>query len=675
MSLHTRTSHAGLRALLPALLLSLLALASADARQPGAGAAASAPAQQNPVPASPQGGAGSQGARPASGNAETTNNAVNPGTRTDSAQPTASPSPPPDATAAAKVMRAYNQRYVGSSDKDSDGFAEKQKGGLNDIITIEVANLQALLLRAKCQEPYDQPKPCTKQEISLFINGRAIRGLEPESGGPVLADPAATPTPESVAASAEPAPPPAPCGTAAAPSNCLDGVLRYHLQRLTGEPYGKDNMEHWADLLGVTYTDFSLARPVEVSVGLADEYPVATAVRATKPCTLNGGGFCLIRVRAWRLLIWGVLAVLGLWLLWRLSKRYGLLCDRKPVMWGMQRPYSLSAVQAAWWFVLVVFSFVFIWLVTGQQDLSSTALILLSIGLGTALGATVIDTNKGTDVSKGTTQDELSRLLSQKQQAEAELTALDAAGAAKKDEFNTKWVEYKELVGQINHKFPNAVGSPREGILLDILSDEGGVSFHRFQMLVWTVVLGFFFLYSVLGTLSMPNFSTTLLGLMGISAGTYLGFKIPENTGATAQSNPAGGGPNAGGGGADDAGAVGACCLPDGSCQELTKAECESKGGKYQGDGTTCATVNCNPPPPNETPVPPPVNTAETDPDSALINTPAEEVPPGGLGDGGEDLNDDPSGDVKLGEEPESVEEAIGGDMQEEEGGGEARQP
>jgi hypothetical protein len=40
---------------------------------------------------------------------------------------------------------------------------------------------------------------------------------------------------------------------------------------------------------------------------------------------------------------------------------------------------------------------------------------------------------------------------------------------------------------------------------------------------------------------------------------------------------------------------TGACCLPDGSCQELTKAECEAKGGKYQGDGTTCATVNCNP--------------------------------------------------------------------------------
>jgi len=33
---------------------------------------------------------------------------------------------------------------------------------------------------------------------------------------------------------------------------------------------------------------------------------------------------------------------------------------------------------------------------------------------------------------------------------------------------------------------------------------------------------------SVQNNLTMPEFSTTLLGLMGISSGTYIGFKIPE---------------------------------------------------------------------------------------------------------------------------------------------------
>ena len=48
-------------------------------------------------------------------------------------------------------------------------------------------------------------------------------------------------------------------------------------------------------------------------------------------------------------------------------------------------------------------------------------------------------------------------------------------------------------------------------------------------MLVWTIVLGVFFITSVLGKLAMPEFDTTLLALTGISAGTFIGFKIPEN--------------------------------------------------------------------------------------------------------------------------------------------------
>jgi hypothetical protein len=60
------------------------------------------------------------------------------------------------------------------------------------------------------------------------------------------------------------------------------------------------------------------------------------------------------------------------------------------------------------------------------------------------------------------------------------------------------------------------------------LSDAYGISFHRFQMFVWTVVLWLLFLASVWTRLSMPEFSATLLAMLGVSAGTYLGFKIPE---------------------------------------------------------------------------------------------------------------------------------------------------
>jgi hypothetical protein len=52
--------------------------------------------------------------------------------------------------------------------------------------------------------------------------------------------------------------------------------------------------------------------------------------------------------------------------------------------------------------------------------------------------------------------------------------------------------------------------------------------FHRFQMATWTLVLSLVFIKGVYENLAMPEFNTTLMGLLGLSAGTYLGLKIPE---------------------------------------------------------------------------------------------------------------------------------------------------
>jgi len=38
---------------------------------------------------------------------------------------------------------------------------------------------------------------------------------------------------------------------------------------------------------------------------------------------------------------------------------------------------------------------------------------------------------------------------------------------------------------------------------------------------------------------------------------------------------------------------IGACCLPNGSCQVTTTANCSSLSGTYQGDNTTCQQVSC----------------------------------------------------------------------------------
>lgn len=143
-----------------------------------------------------------------------------------------------------------------------------------------------------------------------------------------------------------------------------------------------------------------------------------------------------------------------------------------------ERPYSLSLFQMAFWFFLVIAAYVFMWLITDELDtITDSILALIGIGAATALGATLIDQKKSAPN-------------------------------------------------------PEEPGGTTKGFLNDVITDPNGVSLHRFQMFVWTLVLGVIFVGSVFKDLEMPQFSATLLGLMGISSGTYLGFKVPEKQGS-----------------------------------------------------------------------------------------------------------------------------------------------
>ena len=73
--------------------------------------------------------------------------------------------------------------------------------------------------------------------------------------------------------------------------------------------------------------------------------------------------------------------------------------------------------------------------------------------------------------------------------------------------------------------------TPREasrGFWMDISGGEG-VALHRIQIIGWTIVLVFVLTVEVFTKLSIPDFNPTLLGLLGLSAGTYVGFKFPED--------------------------------------------------------------------------------------------------------------------------------------------------
>jgi hypothetical protein len=416
--------------------------------------------------------------------------------------------PPPDFHEHVVVLDVYNLRH--KTDDDSPG---RRNAALNDVIVLRVRNLKELLDQSKCVGK-DLPKGCRPRDIVLFLDGREIDGLRPESGAPKLEESGDEVDPDKNQTS-EP-----------------NGELRYHLQRIhDARSGGPDNGEHWADLLGISLDESDLLAPrlVDISVGLAGDYPVTTLV------TGHGSGpkFGLIRARS----TWFVvsilisIAVIGL-LIW-LAVRSNLLRDRHLVLLDQKPPYSLSSFQAAWWFAIVFLCFIFIWLVTGQQDFSSTALILLSIGLGAALGGKVIDTNKRSSPADTSvvSPHSLEHMKRRKEALEAEMTDLNARSDV--GNLKTKNEAYRRHIAEIRSAFPNAIGAEHKSFLTDILSDEAGVSFHRFQLFVWTIILGLFFVISALGRLAMPQFSETLLGLLGLSAGAYLGFKFPENNNGT----------------------------------------------------------------------------------------------------------------------------------------------
>jgi hypothetical protein len=76
---------------------------------------------------------------------------------------------------------------------------------------------------------------------------------------------------------------------------------------------------------------------------------------------------------------------------------------------------------------------------------------------------------------------------------------------------------------------PQHQSLPSQGFWKDILSDASGISIHRFQMVVWTIVFGVVFIALVVREVGFPHFEPNVLLLMGISSGTYLLLKNGEN--------------------------------------------------------------------------------------------------------------------------------------------------
>ncbi|MBC3885278.1 hypothetical protein [Undibacterium griseum] len=174
----------------------------------------------------------------------------------------------------------------------------------------------------------------------------------------------------------------------------------------------------------------------------------------------------------------GCICLVGFALL-RLGRDSGLLRDLTHLS-IQRRSFSLSRVQMAWWFFIVFAAYLWLWIVgEGIPALSAQALGLMGIGSATYLTAAGVDASK---------------------------PLLETESA---------------------------------GFWRDILSDTQGLALYRFQMLVLNILFGLLFVIYVVQHVRMPELDSNILTLLGMSAGTYAGFKIPEKqTMTTTQATP-----------------------------------------------------------------------------------------------------------------------------------------
>jgi hypothetical protein len=238
----------------------------------------------------------------------------------------------------------------------------------------------------------------------------------------------------------------------------------------------------------------------------------------------------------WVAVFWAIVLLLMIGGFWIAAIRTNIIRDTVPPEppQGKKRPYSLARTQMAWWFLIIIGSFIFIFAITQDwQTINDEALILMGIGTGTALGATLIEVTKQNN-AESLVADQASEAAEVTKQ-NADLAALQAAEPPDPVAIETAkaaLAQKQAELAKINIDLAKATAarfSPvSKNFVDDLLTDANGANVHRFQMVGWTVVLGVIYLYGVWKLLALPGFNGTLNALLGISAGTYLGFKIPE---------------------------------------------------------------------------------------------------------------------------------------------------
>lgn len=428
----------------------------------------------------------------------------------------------PSCRATAQVVDAYRIDLKPSAD-GQQSVISKTRGelALGDFVTVEVRGLKTLFEEMKCRDE-DLRRIDNRdliENLVLFLDDRPLPDVTPY--------------------------PPADLDFSAGAEQRLY-LLHFPLNRTAQA----ESRLVWRHLLGRPRWD---ARPTRISIGLRGRAAIASTA-TDKPVIVT-----LATVPHGWVLFWSAVFAVGLIGFFVLALKTDLLRDSsRPVAAGRRPPFSLARTQAAWWFFLVMASYLFIGIVTGEfaDSLSGTALVLLGIGAATAVGSAFIDQHKSSTKSEEDLKGEIDVLTAKalgydcrlnelaltmetlqntindpatlptdKDTARVDLAARQVENAKAAEELSAVNQTLSEKIKQIG-KLQNQA----QNFIQDILSDVNGISFHRFQMVAFALVLGVVFILEVWKTLAMPEWSETLLGLLGISAGTFLGLKMPEAT-------------------------------------------------------------------------------------------------------------------------------------------------
>lgn len=282
--------------------------------------------------------------------------------------------------------------------------------------------------------------------------------------------------------------------------------------------------------IGRWFSQLKFDRNVQISVGPA--IGPSVQVRGDDTSRLN---MILIPKQRMILVFIGVGALVLVILL--TAKKSNLLSDRSdPVATEGKRKgnrrYSLGMTQMAFWFIVVLFSYLFIGVVTGNWwgVFSPQSLSLMGIGALSAYGSAAINKGKREEVAAAAASIEASdkaiEIASQVAATVSEQSKNQAFAATRLPEtiaelqsLISKREQARIIVAQANKPVSS------DGFFSDLIKEGDGPAFHRFQAVVWMIVLGGIFIFKVVYNLEMPEFDGTMLALMGISTTAYLGLK------------------------------------------------------------------------------------------------------------------------------------------------------